>query len=203
MNPYEILGVEPQDDDDTIKRAYRKASSAAHPDREGGSTEKQQQVNEAYAILSDPAKRSEFNATGKVSGDDIRAQAMEMAVAVFLSKVDNEWFSDPIKESVEHLKAECVKARDEANTCVRRIKRLGKLESRLKVKQGDNILGMSLRKAIDNLNRAFDAAEKFQARADAAIEILQNHELQPDHAGTTGFRLGSSFFSDSLFNKDI
>ena len=103
MNPYEILGVDRDADDDTIKRAYRRASSAAHPDREGGSTEEQQRVNDAYAILSDPDKRAEFNATGKVSGDDLRAQAMGMAVSIFLQKLDDPWVFDPIKSGVEHL----------------------------------------------------------------------------------------------------
>lgn len=195
MNPYEILGVDRDADDDTIKRAYRKASSASHPDREGGSTEEQQRVNDAYAILSDPDKRAEFNATGKVSGDDLRAQAMGMAVSIFLQKLDDPWVFDPIKGGVEHLQGECVKAQDEAAAAARRIAKLQRMADRIKVKQGENILVDALNRAISGLGRVADEAEKFKARANLAIEILLNHELQPDHAGQPSMRIDSLFFN--------
>ncbi|KAG0662003.1 hypothetical protein C6P46_003708 [Rhodotorula mucilaginosa] len=62
---YKILGVARDADAKTIKRAYRKATLKAHPDKEGGSEEKMAQLNEAYEVLSNPELRARFDA-----GDD-------------------------------------------------------------------------------------------------------------------------------------
>lgn len=58
---YKILGVEKTASADDIKRAFRRLASIYHPDREGGDTEKFQQIQEAYAVLSDSQKRAEYD----------------------------------------------------------------------------------------------------------------------------------------------
>ncbi|GAA6012051.1 hypothetical protein JCM8202_003187 [Rhodotorula sphaerocarpa] len=59
---YKILGVSRDADDKTIKRAYRKGTLKAHPDKEGGSEEKMAELNQAYEVLSNPELRSRFDA---------------------------------------------------------------------------------------------------------------------------------------------
>ncbi|KPV77362.1 uncharacterized protein RHOBADRAFT_51230 [Rhodotorula graminis WP1] len=59
---YKILGVARDADDKTIKRAYRKATLKAHPDKEGGSEEKMSALNEAYEVISNPELRARFDA---------------------------------------------------------------------------------------------------------------------------------------------
>ncbi|GAA5989370.1 hypothetical protein JCM11641_004202 [Rhodosporidiobolus odoratus] len=59
---YKILGVARDADAKTIKRAYRKATLKAHPDKEGGSEEKMAALNEAYEVLSKPELRARFDA---------------------------------------------------------------------------------------------------------------------------------------------
>lgn len=65
MNPYQVLGVSFNDDEDTIKRAYRKAAKECHPDTHPGdkqAEERFKKIGEAYRILSDKQKREEYNA---------------------------------------------------------------------------------------------------------------------------------------------
>lgn len=57
---YEILGVGRAATTDEIKTAYRKLASKHHPDR-GGDTAKFQEIQEAYATLSDNDKRSQYD----------------------------------------------------------------------------------------------------------------------------------------------
>ena len=58
---YQILGVDRNASPDAIKRAYRQKASLYHPDKEGGSKVKFQEVEEAYRILSDPGKRQQYD----------------------------------------------------------------------------------------------------------------------------------------------
>lgn len=58
---YKILGVDRAASPDAIKRAYRKLASLYHPDKEGGSKTKFQEVEEAYRTLSDPQKRQQYD----------------------------------------------------------------------------------------------------------------------------------------------
>lgn len=64
MTPYDVLGVPKDADEATIKKAYRMLSLKYHPDRQGGSKEKFQQLSESYEILSDPQKKSLYDRTG-------------------------------------------------------------------------------------------------------------------------------------------
>jgi DnaJ-class molecular chaperone len=61
---YKSLGVAEDADQDTIKKAFRKAAKANHPDATGGDkrkTERFKEVNEAYAVLGDEKKREEYD----------------------------------------------------------------------------------------------------------------------------------------------
>lgn len=64
---YEVMRIPRTATADEIKRAYRKESLQRHPDR-GGTKEDFQELQEANEILSDPAKRAEYDATGRIPG---------------------------------------------------------------------------------------------------------------------------------------
>lgn len=71
---YQVLGVEPSADEKAIKAAYRRLARKYHPDvsREAGAEEKFKAVNEANEVLSDPAKRTQYDrvrAGGYRAGD--------------------------------------------------------------------------------------------------------------------------------------
>jgi molecular chaperone DnaJ len=59
-NFYDILGVPKSASADDVKRAYRKLAGESHPDR-GGSADKFKEINEAYQVLSDSAKRAQYD----------------------------------------------------------------------------------------------------------------------------------------------
>lgn len=64
---YEVLGVEKTADDATLKNAYRKLAKKYHPDMNPGDKEaeaKFKEASEAYAILSDPDKRRQYDQFG-------------------------------------------------------------------------------------------------------------------------------------------
>src|SRR5690348_11273137 len=65
---YTILGVPKSASQDEIKKAYRKLAHQHHPDKQGGDEKKFKELNEAYQVLSDPAKRSQYDQFGAGGG---------------------------------------------------------------------------------------------------------------------------------------
>lgn len=80
LDYYKILGVPKTASAEEIKKAYRKLALKYHPDRTKGdkaAEEKFKQISEAYAVLSDKEKRSQYDTYGsadfrqRFSQDDI------------------------------------------------------------------------------------------------------------------------------------
>lgn len=61
---YDTLGVPKNASKEDIKKAYREKAKLHHPDRPGGDAEKFKAVGEAYAVLSDDAKRAQYDRFG-------------------------------------------------------------------------------------------------------------------------------------------
>ena len=61
---YNILGISKSASDDEIKRAFRKLAHKYHPDKGGGDEAKFKEINEAYQVLSDKQKRSQYDQFG-------------------------------------------------------------------------------------------------------------------------------------------
>lgn len=64
---YSTLGVSKSSSDDEIKKSYKKLAFKYHPDRNKGdkkSEEKFKEINEAYQVLGDSEKRSQYDAYG-------------------------------------------------------------------------------------------------------------------------------------------
>ena len=64
---YEILGVDKNADEGTIKKAYRKVAMQYHPDRNPGdkaAEEKFKEAAEAYDVLSDTDKKARYDRFG-------------------------------------------------------------------------------------------------------------------------------------------
>ena len=65
VNHWAVLGLEPGADAATLKRAFRSLARRWHPDLNGNDPHAEEQfkaVNEAYAVLSDPLRRQQWEA---------------------------------------------------------------------------------------------------------------------------------------------
>jgi molecular chaperone DnaJ len=66
LDYYDLLGVSRDASQDDIKRAFRKLAFKYHPDRNKrpDAEERFKEVSEAYAVLSDPEKREQYDTRG-------------------------------------------------------------------------------------------------------------------------------------------
>lgn len=68
---YDILGVSRNASEAEIKKAFRGLALKYHPDRNPGDKEAEErfkEINEAYSVLSDPEKRSNYDRFGRAEG---------------------------------------------------------------------------------------------------------------------------------------
>jgi DnaJ-class molecular chaperone len=74
---YATLGLPPQADTRQIKEAYRRLAFEHHPDRHRdtpSAADTMKRINEAYAVLSHPAKRREYDALRERFGSSAHSQ---------------------------------------------------------------------------------------------------------------------------------
>ena len=61
---YKVLGVDKNASKDDIKKAFRRLAHKYHPDKKGGDEKKFKEINEAYQVLSNDQKRSQYDQFG-------------------------------------------------------------------------------------------------------------------------------------------
>ena len=94
---YEVLGVDKNADDAAIKKAYRTLAKKYHPDVNPGDAEaekKFKEASEAYAVLSDPEKRRQYDQFGHAAFDGAGgAGGFDFSGAAF-SDIFGDFFGD-------------------------------------------------------------------------------------------------------------
>lgn len=101
-DPYKVLGVKRGASDRTIKSAYRRLAKSLHPDLNPGdlsATERIKDINAAYSLLSDSARRAEYDRTyfSKVSEKpdaDMEISFSAIRAAIFAAIAPSERQTD-------------------------------------------------------------------------------------------------------------
>jgi curved DNA-binding protein CbpA len=76
-NLYDLLGARPDDDAETLRKAYRKAAKASHPDHHGGDQDaaaRFRQIVEAYNLLRNADQRAAYNRVLEFQRKPLRAK---------------------------------------------------------------------------------------------------------------------------------
>ena len=92
---YEVLGVDKNADDAAIKKAYRVLAKKYHPDMNPGDKEAEQkfkEASEAYAVLSDPEKRRQYDQYGHAAF--VQAEPVDLTLTVQTLETSLEIFSE-------------------------------------------------------------------------------------------------------------
>lgn len=173
---YDILGVKRDANGDELKKAFRRKSSTAHPDK-GGSNEEMALVNRAYSVLGDPARRARYDETG----DEAAEQPIEQGARQFILQAFAEALGQPQEvNSVEFARKKAEREKAAAGDAARNMERMAaKLRVRrakVKVREGDNLMHALIDQQIAELTTRRAAAEQGIRLFDAALVALDVYE---------------------------
>ena len=93
---YEVLGIDRNANSDDIKKAYRKLALKYHPDKnhDTKAAEIFREINEAYSVLSDTEKRSQYDRFGRVFDENGSSSTGNYGFHGDFSTIFDDLFSD-------------------------------------------------------------------------------------------------------------
>ena len=184
-DPYETLGIQRDAPIEVIKRAFRAQSSAAHPDRNGGDGRKQQELNDAYAVLSDPERRRQFDETGTADNRQRDSMARDLIIMFVQEGLRDEGlFADPnplkfARSKIEEARTNATLAKAKSEGLAERLKRRIKKLKR-KDKGGDDFLLATARHMEENAGATVTKIARDIEGFDLALKLLEEWDWEEE-----------------------
>lgn len=184
MTHYETLGVAPNATAAQIKAAFRKLASLHHPDR-GGDKEKSAAVNDAYACLSDPERRTRYDAGERDTVGPTPEEAHALRVQMILHAAMNDALDKPETETLgvvssvrRSLKTAAKNAKDGAAKAASDAERLERMKAKVRRKAaaGHDIVTELIDGRIQVVHRFAEQAKTEQRELTDALTLLDDYE---------------------------
>jgi len=179
MNPYEVLGVPRDADQNDIKAAFRRMSRKHHPDK-GGDPAEMAKVNVAYEMLSDPKRRARYDATGnfeRVVDIETLSQAYLMqAISDSLDKIPENinlvtFLREAIAQQVRLGKQEVASKRAKLEGLEKRRAKF------VRKSGGDNLFSQVIDQKLVGLRAGLEQDDNTIMAAERALEILVDYKF--------------------------
>jgi DnaJ-class molecular chaperone len=177
---YDILGVSKDATHEEIHAAYRQQAKKTHPDA-GGSANAFQAVAKAYAILSDPAKRTKYDDTGHIDdgADNLDAMALELIeqlLAEFL-KDDSAKYLDVVKMMRDHLQGGQERCEGMHRGLMKQETRIVDMIKRFKTRSSKNMVSLLLTRKLQRVRSSIVEMEMAVAAHKRAQEIMADYSF--------------------------
>ena len=178
QNLYEILGLEKDASPSLVKKAYRRKSSENHPDRKPDGHDGMAEINKAYAILSDPEKRKNYDETDSTQTAS-REDRVNNIFQEFLFQTSENCSS--VHETItrsEHLMKEAI---SKAKTLIfanrHELRILEKKQKGYVFKgKGADLFGMRLSGKIESVVKTINKIEDEISLVEEAMKLLIEYE---------------------------
>lgn len=180
MTYYETLGVERNATAEEIKRVYRIKAALLHPDRENGNTEAFAALGTAYAILSDEAKRAEYDATGTNAPDKkvMMTSTLQRLLFQLLPTYESAGQEMQLVHGMrKYLDDEEQRARRRVAELARLITKRRTLAGKITKRDGDNLLSAFILKDVERMQLEMAATSGAAAEIVELVEMLDGYDM--------------------------
>ena len=182
IDPYAMLGLERDADDNAVKAAYRKAAKGMHPDS-GGDADQFARLQACYDLLRDPVRRKVFDDTGF---DPQLADPRDLKGLMLLEPLVNEVILDerepgsfdPVAAMRRKLTDDIVKSRFHILELERHRARLRKHMDRMGRRPETDVLGSMLRARSQSIAEAIRKAEAQIETIEHAYTMLEGYSYE-------------------------
>jgi curved DNA-binding protein CbpA len=184
IDPYDMLGIARDADNEQIRSAYRTCAKTAHPDS-GGDEEAFIRIQKAGELLLDPIRRKVFDATGY---DPELADAKDLQGLMVIEKLVNDIVLDereagtfdPVAGMRAKLEDEIHKARFHMREMEGHGQRIRDHIERLAKRPESDVLGYMLRARVQAISGAVaETAGRIEA-AQRAMAMLDGYAYEVD-----------------------
>jgi curved DNA-binding protein CbpA len=208
---YALLGIPRDADDAAIRRAYRRASKAAHPDG-GGARKDFEMLTLARDCLLDPERRQRYDATGdagKTEIDNLDAAALQHAMSALGNVIGlvESMGRDPLgadiyEKAVEELSRKAKEVKQQIETVRKIADKFRALAACSRARDGVDRIAPMFEANARAAEEGVRQNEGLKRQIERAIDILKAHEFRPDkkvqaarqpsynQAGSVRFRIG-------------
>lgn len=158
---YDTLGVSNDATIEEIKEAYRNLAKIHHPDKEGGSHEKMEKLNKAYAVLKDERARKHYDETGEVDSMDFEKRFTAFAQDVFMRLVESHDVksTDLIGAFENHMNKLLLGNKNAKKDFEKKLERFNFVLERLKSKNNHNPIRIVLESNIAHAKQTLKAID--------------------------------------------
>lgn len=182
IDPYQMLGIERDADDQAVRTAYRKAAKSAHPDQ-GGDAGQFARLQAAHELLKDPVRRRVYDDTGY---DPQLADARDLKGLLMLETLVNDVILDerepgsfdPVAAMRRKLSDDIVKSRFHILELERHRARVRKHVDRLGRRPEADVLGSMLRARSQSIAEAIKNAETQIEAIEQAYSMLEGYSYE-------------------------
>lgn len=204
LDPYKTLGIRKNASRATVKKAFRKAAFAAHPDR-GGDAETFQAVRLSYATLSDDAKRRRYDETGEMDdGSPSReqsnvvnwiAQAFGAVMAELIKANANPSQEDMIGHLRTTLRQTAQKLQENKRLVLSNKQYLETTLGRWITEDGENIMEALVKSQLSQVGTVVAKFDEQLAVNEQALKMLKRFSFRYDpKVGMGGLTASNSIF---------
>lgn len=180
LDPYLELRVQRGASAAEIKRAYRRRIAEVHPDKNPDdpfASAKAQQVQEAYEILSDAARRKAYDTNGETQRPaNLDVSAHSMLTQVFLEVLSGGAGDHVVARMHTALKVIVQKNKATVREGEAINKRIAAVKLRFRCRNGENFLAAILDNQVEKNRVTIDGATRAIAVAARASEMLSAFE---------------------------
>lgn len=205
---YAVLEVAPTATEEEIKAAYRRLAMLYHPDRNPGdeaAAETFRRVSEAYAVLSDPARRSRYDTTGDAStSPDLKESVASQRLYGTLVNTVAEAYQQGrdlrqtdllarMKETLRRVKRVAENGKEDAAKATQVWEEVaGRFSSEEEDGQGPNLLQRMAQGRAEECRRSEEAAAGELELLDLCLSMLAGQKYRTDGAEQEGRARASS-----------